>query len=702
MRRLALLLFCLSPAPMLAQVGPDWSFFPGYFSPGGSGIVTAELDGTGNPETIVTGGSTNTFGFSHNVHLATLEHQGTGFATTHLLIIASDWSFSGPLQTFRPGPGSVDRVVASLRNSNSQQTVIATFGGKPLKEISRVAAPANFSLRQIGDIDGDGQLEVLGCNCANFNDGPAVLLDYATGNVEWTDGSSSQFVGAGQLDDDSALEIVLGSQSTSPIIPGRIVDGATRAQQWSYPDGFRGNPVFGNFRGSADEREFAIVERWGVTRIFVSQPIFSPVAEINTGEVGAYAVRDVNGDGFAELIVGEGQWGSIVAYSTTTGQTVFDWPNNEHGVSAIAIGNLDGQSGLELVYGAGLSSSGRDVLRVIDTASGTLRYEASDEAGPHSTLVRVDIEGNGSDELVFVTRQSNSSYSGGNLIVLDAATGTELRRRASAFDNGFSSGTHSLKAIDIDGDGVKEIVGAKGQTVAVLDGLTLADRWRISSLPDLAHEIGLMRFNADAVDDIVVALSNRLVILNGVNGSELFRSVSFTSASEAGLAIGNADSDPQLEVAFGVGANVYIIDPTLGLVESFFTASQPILGMRYETLASQCQITLTLADRLDRRDCGTGVSLSTRMLGMAAVHVGFATDSLGDLVVSDGTRIHRVTGNAVMASSVAFGSSLGFGNLGDLTTHGNDLVVYVGGDQSVNRITLPPETALFATGFENP
>jgi hypothetical protein len=71
-------------------------------------------------------------------------------------------------------------------------------------------------------------------------------------------------------------------------------------------------------------------------------------------------------------------------------------------------------------------------------------------------------------------------------------------------------------------------------------------------------------------------------------------------------------------------------------------------------------------------------------------------------VVSDGTRIHRVTGNAVMASSVAFGSSLGFGNLGDLTTHGNDLVVYVGGDQSVNRITLPPETALFATGFENP
>jgi hypothetical protein len=55
-----------------------------------------------------------------------------------------------------------------------------------------------------------------------------------------------------------------------------------------------------------------------------------------------------------------------------------------------------------------------------------------------------------------------------------------------------------------------------------------------------------------------------------------------------------------------------------------------------------------------------------------------------------------------MASSRVFGSSLGFGNLGELTTSGDNYVVYVGGDQSVHRITMPPETALFASGFENP
>jgi hypothetical protein len=705
MRCLAILLCCLFPLPSSAQVVPDWSIFPGYFSPGGSGIVVANLDGVGNPEAVVTGSSINSFNFSQNLHLATLEHQGTRYRTTHILGISPEWSFSGPVQVLRTDSSSVEQVVVSLVNSNTGQAAIVTYGGKPLREISRTSAPLNFSLRQVGDIDGDGQLEALGCHCANFNDGPAVLLDLASGSVEWTDGIASQFVGAGQLDNDPALEIVLGSQATSPIAPGRIVDGATRVQQWSYPDGFRGQPVFGNFRGTPDAREFAIIERWGVTRIFVSQPIFSPVAEINSGEVGAFAVQDVNNDGYAELVIGQGQWGSVLAYSTTTGQTVFSWPNNEHGVSAIALGNLDGQSGLELVYGAGLTSTGRDVLRVIDAASGTLRSEISDEAGPHSSVLRVDIEGDGADELVYVTRHSNSNYAGGNLVVLDAATGTELRRRASVLDSGFTGGVHLLKAIDIDGDGVKEIVAARGTTIAVLNGLNLADRWRISNLAGTVQDLGLMRLNADGTDDIVLGLANRVLVLNGVNGNELYRSVTFTAAAESRVALGNADADPQQEIAFSVGANVYIIDPVAGLVESFFTAPQVVLGMRYETLGDQCQVTLTLSDRLDRRDCVTGASTSTRMLGMAAVHVGFASDSRGDLIVSDGSRLHRISGNAIVASSSVIGSALGFRNLGELSIAGSTLVVYIGGDQSVSRITMPAQTtqdSLFANGFENP
>lgn len=85
--------------------------------------------------------------------------------------------------------------------------------------------------------------------------------------------------------------------------------------------------------------------------------------------------------------------------------------------------------------------------------------------------------------------------------------------------------------------------------------------------------------------------------------------------------------------------------------------------------------------------------------------VGFASDSRGDLVVSDGSRLHRISGNAIVASSSIIGSALGFRNLGELSIAASNLVVYIGGDQSVNRITMPAQNnqdSLFAKGFENP
>lgn len=696
----ALVLFA-GPTLVSAQTRPDWSHYPGYYSPGGAGIALPDLDGDGQTEVVLTGGGSDGFSYSRQF-LATLEHQVSRYATTDIRSIGSTWSFAGNVQLVSGTPGNPDSVVVALRELNTGEAVLVTYSGKPLRETARVVIPTEFSLRQIADIDGDGQLEALGCLCGRFaSEAPAVLLDYMTGAVEWTDANPAYHMAAGQLDEDPALEIVLGTSYSSA--PGRILDGASRAPQWSYPDGFRGTPVFGNFRGSPDAREFMIVEPWGVSRIFVSQPIFSPVAEITTGEVGAHAVHDVNGDGYQDLVVGQGQWGSMVAWSTVNGQTLFSWPNNDHGVSAVAVGNLDGQAGLELVFGTGLSHSGRDVVKVMDVGTGVLRHESADEGGPHSTLVQTDIEGDGPGELVFVTQSSNSNYSGGNLVVLDAETGIERRRRPSAFSSGFWGGPgHLLLAIDIDGDGVREIIGAAGGIVSAVDGISLNDRWRVSNLPEVVHAMATMQLNGDAVDDIVLALSNRLVILDGRNGAELYRSVSFTSQNQARLAIGNADADPQLEVALSLGPTVYIIDPTLGLVESFLSSSAAIQGMQFESSGGLCTLVLTLSDRLDRRACGSGVSLSTRMLGMAATMVRFASDSTGDLIVSDGQRVHRIQGSTVMASTANIDLDLGHRNLAVVTPTGSDHLVYIGGETGVHRITLPPETSLFGSGFEAP
>lgn len=701
--RLALFALML-PVSAIAEVPANWSFYPGYFLPGQNGTVIANIDGAGNPEAIITGSAVGGFSSSTKLHLATLEYVGSRFATTGMRVIDDGWFINGAIQSVSDSNGGPDHVVGALVNNSNLDTVLVSWTGKPLVEAHRVSVPDNFRLHQVADIDGDGQLEALGCICGYFySEGRVAVIDLATGAAEWTDTASSAFMGAGQLDADAALELVLGTTDG----PGRILDGASRQQQWSYPDGFRGRPAFGNFRGNATSLEFAIVQAWGPAKVFVSQPIFSPVADVETGQVNSFDVLDVNADGNDDLVVGEGQWGSIVAYSTVTGQSLFSWPNADSGVSGLALGDLDGASGLEIVFGAGLDTTGRDSVNVFDANTGTREYVSGDERGPHSSVLHLDIEGNGSKEVVFATLESESGYAGSNLVVLDAASGIELRRRASVLDPwGDNNPGLSMTPIEIDGDGISEIVVASGMyydgVVAVVDGVSLLDRWRVT-LPgtSVIHAVAKLRFNGDAIDDVVVAAPNRFIVLDGRNGTELYRSVTFVATARPTLAVGNADADPQHEVAFSVGNSVYVVDPTLGLVESFASVSSTIQSMRFEMLSGQCSLTVVLASRLDRLDCASGAALSTRDFGMTASYVDFPTDSTGELLISDGRRVGRLMGDVLVSRSRVLGSSIGAFGRGTFAVNGDKIVAFLGGDQSVSSITLPLETALFADGLED-
>ena len=704
MRLRHVLLALFLPVSAYAEVSANWSVYPGYFVPGQNGIVTANIDGTGNPEAIISGSAVGGFTSTTKHHLATLEYVGNRFVTTGMRLIDGGWQINGSIELLRGINGAADHVVGTLTNSSTGETVLVSWSGKPLVETRRVSVPDNFRLRQIADIDGDGQLEALGCTCSPFSiEGPVSVVDFATGTAEWTDSVSSWYFGAGQLDGDGALELVIGTFNG----PGRILDGASRQQQWSYPDGFRGWPVFGNFLGTATSLEFGIVERWGPVKLFVSEPIFSPVADVSTGEVAAIQVMDINGDGNDDLVIGEGQWGSIVAYSTVTGQALFSWPNPTHGVSALALADLDGAPGLEVVFGAGLSSTGRDTVNIIDANSGAQRYISADESGPHSSLLHLDIEGDGSKEIIFATFESNSGYDGSNLVVLNAESGAELRRRNTVLDPWGDNHTGlSMSPIEIDGDGTNEIIVASGMfyngVVAVIDGVTLLDRWRVT-VPNTSviYAVGKIRLNADAIDDVVVAAQNQIIILDGRDGTELYRSVSFASTASPTLAVGNTDGDPQNEIAFSVGSNVYVIDPTLGLVESFATVSGIIRSMRFETIGGQCRLTVMLDTRLDRLDCASGAVASSRAFGMTATYVGYPTDSTGDLLIADGQRVGRLKGDVLVSRSRILGTGIGSGSRGAFVANGDQIVAFIGGDQSVNSVTLPVETTLFADGLED-
>lgn len=670
---------------------PLWSVYPGFFSPGGAGITAADLDGDGIDEAVVTGNSDGNF-------MAVLKASpgaARPYRIVHLRRLASGENFLGPILRLPGSAGAGDRIVATIGTSMLARTV--QYAGPALEPQSTVSTPMPYRQHAVADVDADGELELIGTLGESWSGAPLSIRTLASGAVEWTDSLPSTTVGVGQLDADPALELVVTQTGNSN---GRILDGASRVVQWTYPDGFGGRVVFGNFLGSPSDREFAAVDAWGKTRIFVSQPTFSPVREYETGEIQAVTVRDINADQQDDLIVGQGQWGAVIAYNTATGQTIRSFANPEHGVSAIAVGQFDADAGLELVHGAGLTSSGRDILRVVSIADGQVEMTLADEAGPHSSVAIGDLDGDGSEEVVYATRESDSGYAGMNLHVLNAESGALLRSRNSVLEAWGPNPGASIRLVNLDPDPQLEIVVGLGQNysarVAVLDGISLADQWARTVDGDVvADALVVDRAGGPA---LALAVGGRILLLDAATGNELWRSISFQVTGSQTLVAGNLDADAEPELALSVGTRAYVLDPASGLLDRIIDPGSTILGQRVESAPSGCLHVIVLATELRRLRCATGDLESRRVLPFTATLVAFPGDSRDSLVVGDGNRI-RLDGNgATLAELADLGPQLGWGNRAIARSGPERVDVIIGSSDSVHRVRLP--APLFQNGFE--
>lgn len=697
MRLFVVLIGLASTFSVFAAGGKPWTVYPGFHQPGGAGIEVMDLDGDGQQEAVVTGTSNGGFGQGAAKFFAVLARVGDELEITGVARLAAGESFAGDMRLV-PGADAAQQFAAPLTLPGSQQ-VLAVYAGNVPERIAEIPLPVQFRVDGIADVDGDGVLEVFG-----RKGGYPEVRDFATGNLEWTDSQhTTNAVGAGQLDGDSALELVFGATNSGDSA-GYVLDGATHAQQWSWPDGFRGTPVFGNFDTVPATREFAIVEPWGTTRVFVTSPFFSPFSDYATGEVQAIAVRDIEGDLVDEIIVGEGQWGSVIAYKPTTWAPTFDHHNPEHGVSAIGVGQLDDDPELEVVFGAGLTSTGTDLLQVFDAGFNQVQFSRGDVSGPHSSTTVADLDGDGTREVIWATFESNSGYDGPLLVVADAETGKELRRVNNAgMPWGANPGARLLTA-NLDSDPTLEIVIGSGYTydgrVRVLDGVTLEQQWATTLQDvDVVRDVVAFDANGDATPDIAVAAQGRLTVLEGATGVELWRSASVTATSNETVAVGQIDLDSSPELLFASGNQLYAIDASTHSFERAIAHGAPILAASTEGNGNDCRIVVYEATRLVRRRCDTGAIDTLREYGLTALMVRPLTDSAGKLVVSDGTRIQLLDGLNILDVSAAVGPSLGWNNLGTVQTTASDIEVYTGDLISTHRFVLNG-AIIMRDGFE--
>lgn len=672
-----------------------WESYPGFQAPGHAGILIGDFDGDGRSEAAISGYSASVNSTNGMRLLAVLAADSSGALDVKTISSLPMQSFSG---MFRPAPreGMADRIVAVLNSGNGATTQIAILGGVPLRVLHTIPAPNIYSVAGVADVDADGQLEVVALSGSEWSEKFPVILDYSTGAVQWVGDAAASDVGIAQLDADPSLELVIAGT------PGRIIDGASHQVEWSWPSGFGESILVGRFAADPATMTFAISRRWsGYVQVFRAQP-YSPISEFPVEEVGAIAVVPMGA--LDQIAVGGGQWGNIKVHDPRTGSVVFSAANTGYGFYAIAGGDFDGNAGVELVYGSS------DVLRVLDLGTEQEKYSRFAEVGPHSPLARGDFAGGGSDQVVYLAANASGSiYSASTLRIVDAASGRTLRSRENVVGS-WSGGISRLAKAQLDADQQQEIILAftvmQTPTIAVIDGVTLAEQWRrdgFSLSSAMISSLELMDVNADGVSDIVLALSTgRIHVLNGLNGVSIWQSVTILGNIAPSIAVFTTASGAP-RIVMGRGEGLYVFDPVNGLAITAVKTSSTITAIHRWGTGDACEVgaldqqgmltVYTCADLGFKRQLQTPVG--TRFFRPFDAHATRFIAAAGHL-------LYEVqAGRAPAIVSGVLGDEAGSGNLGSVIPNpdGKSADVVIGSMHMVTRLRVESD-GLFAHGFE--
>lgn len=702
MAAVALGVFSLFAGPVGA-----WEYYPGLAAPGVNGIVVGDFDGNGKPEAVVTDDTRYDNWDTGSRLLTLLAADSAGRLDIRGVVMLPVDSIERPIVWGRPGLG--DRLVVSARTGSSIGQILV-MGGVPLQVLRTIDIPTVQRVVAVADVDADGQPEIVALTGSSFwSPLYPTILDYATGSVKWMSSEPASDVVVGQFDGDAALELVLAST------PGRVIDGATHAVEWSYAGGFGERLLIGRF-GNDDKLGFATVANSrDRVQVFRSQP-YSPVSEIKANipsGVGSMATVRMTPSGADQIAIGNASWQKLVTiFDPRSGAELLsvDGQQSYFEVNAIAASDLDGDGRSELVIGSREISA----LRVVDL--GTLQddYVKKGAYGSYSAVARGDLQGNGGDQVAVLYRSGGSYDRGANVFVLDSGSGSLLRSREGIFTSYSSSGVR-IAIGQLDTDAQKEIVlvGAEyndGMVVAI-DGNTLEEQWRVNKCSGSISPVGsnsptglaLIDVNGDGKDDVVVTTyDGRIVVLNGINGGVLWQSITLSGATAASLATFRAPGGAPRAVV-GRGAALYVFDLASHLLVTSMSTSASVIGVWQWGNGDACRIAaLDAASVATLYRCDTLAVAGQQLLPQGTEFMRPLDAQGSRFIGAADAYLYEVTpdGTAIPTKG-PIGRQLGSGNQGDVRVEpdGQHFDVTIGSDYMVTRIRVGRD-AIFANGFD--
>ncbi len=314
------------------------------------------------------------------------------------------------------------------------------------------------------DADNDSEKDIV-ISCTQHS----YILNPDSLGIKFEIAKGANEIRVGNVDDDGMNEIVLSSGGVYRLT------GSGLSTLWNFEPRYDGYIELSDIDNDS-KQEIIDAEAWYYIYVYDADEQSSKYAIPSDLDINALLLTDVNGDGLDEIIYGDGQWGSLYCHDAVTGKEIWSVNNPEHGVSGINFADIDNDGIQELIWGAGLSSTGPDYLYVYDVSSRNLEWRSDDIVGPFYGIDTGDVDGDGKPEVVAVSYESESGYGSGVVFIFDPLTKKIKWKSDGSFLKDVWTGVFTVKVVDIDDDGTKEIVIAAGYLytgeIWIIDGKT--------------------------------------------------------------------------------------------------------------------------------------------------------------------------------------------------------------------------------------
>jgi uncharacterized repeat protein (TIGR01451 family) len=558
-----------SPDPSAAlPVALEWHRTIFGVGIGATGLVVEDLDGDGRPEIVAAAGPR---AFWSDLFWYVLSFRNGEYRP----VFVSDPV--GDPYAVEIGAVRVARIGGVPKILVAAGPAIQVYDGAT-RELQRTITT---QARQIGslavaDLDGNGHLDLVFSDDYSLFDRDLYVYDLDTGTERWKGpGLGGQDVAVGDVDDDPALEIVVGNDTD----PGYVIDGRTHALEWTNPWGFGRFVRIGDVDGDG-RAEIVAGYAWDGIRVFRAADralVRSIPVDL---DIGAMRLFDLDGGGRPKIVYGDGQWGGLHAVDGLTGAELWTIPNPSYGYTDIALGDVDGDGTAEILWGAGYHYTGPDHLYVYDSVLRQQEWESPDINGPFKALAHGDVDGDGHPELVYGSAFSDSEYADGLWFVHDAAT--KEPEFASGRTTGRAwEGLRRIRTANVDADPQEEIFVAASDLytpmILCYDGLTHEEQWRLEAEDGLRFDsLEVVDLDGDGHLELVAGTGREHTGASGVyvyvfdaeTGTQKWRSASladgFSSLSLLRVADVDGDGKPEIVVADldWIGARaIYVVSP---------------------------------------------------------------------------------------------------------------------------------------------